>query len=101
MSVLFSTMSSVIALRVHAFVLIISNLPSESTAPIIIMLLAERAFSKPSKSGSSSVNVMNIQPGFSYDRYATDYIWEDHARSSKRQLGTVLEHLLYTSTAVH
>ena len=55
--------------------------------------------------GGPNTNVMNTQPGpgdtiFSYDRYATDYIWEDHARSTKRQLGNVLEHLLHTITAV-
>ena len=50
--------------------------------------------------GGLNTNVMNTQPGFSYDRYATDYIWEDHARSTKRQLGTVLEHLLHTITAI-
>lgn len=35
-----------------------------------------------------------------YSRYGTDYIWEDSARTTKRQLGTVLEHLLHTITAV-
>ena len=50
--------------------------------------------------GGLNTNVMNTQPGFSYDRYATDYIWEDYARSTKRQLGNVLEHLLHTITAV-
>ena len=50
--------------------------------------------------GPNSTELINANPGLSYDNYATDYIWEDNARSTKRQLGNVLEHLLHTITAV-